>query len=133
MSSDSTSNWNSAFVIASFAFSISQPNRVNSGELVFRLSDLADYDGNIEITEVPVSLKPSGRQIDTTVSYAYDFEKDITLTSKITYTNEINHTKGNNNVVSSFIGLKRNNLKLGLSETNSFKETNFMIDFKKSF
>ena len=116
-----------------FAFSISQPNRVNSGELVFRLSDLADYDGNIEITEVPVSLKPSGRQIDTTVSYAYDFEKDITLTSKITYTNELNHTKGNNDVVSSFIGLKRNNLKLGLSETNSFKETNFMIDFKKSF
>ena len=68
-------------------------------------------DGNIEITEVPVNLKPSGRQIDTTASYSYDLEKNITLTSKITYTNELNHTKSNNDVISSFVGLKHNNLK----------------------
>ena len=134
--SDSYSiNFNKAnlFKNDNFAFSISQPNRVYSGKMKFKLSDIVDYDGNIAVTEVPVDLKPSGRQLDTSASYAYDFSRDITLSAKVTYTNELNHIKDSEDVISSFIGLRHGNLKLGLSETDNFKDTNFMIDFKKQF
>ena len=116
-----------------FAFSISQPNRVYSGNLKFRFSERTDKNGTVKITEVPVELNPSGRQIDTTLSYTYDFSDNLTASSILTYTNELNHIKNNKDVFSSFIGLKQNNLKLGLSQTNSLEDVNFMIDFKKSF
>ena len=128
-------NFNKAnlFKNDNFAFSISQPNRVYSGNLKFRFSNLVDKNGTVKITEVPVSLSPSGRQVDTTLSYTYDFSDDITFSSILSYTNELNHIKDNKDVISSFVGLKHNNLKLGVSETNSFEDVNFMIDFKKSF
>ena len=128
-------NFNKANLLKNdnFAFSISQPNRVYSGNLKFRFSELVDKNGTVKITEVPVELNPSGRQIDTTLSYTYDFSDELTVSSILTYTNELNHIKDNKDVISSFLGLKYNDLKLGLSETNSFEEINFVIDYKKSF
>ena len=128
-------NFNKANLLKNdnFTFSISQPNRVYSGNLKFRFSELVDENGTVKITEVPVELIPSGRQIDTTLGYTYDFSDDITFSSILSYTNELNHIKDNKDVISSFVGLKYNNLKLGISETNTFEDFNFMIDFKKSF
>ena len=52
-----------------FVISISQPNRVIDGELDLRLSEPVGKNGDIKLKEISVPLKPSGRQIDTTVSY----------------------------------------------------------------
>ena len=134
--SDSYSiNFNKAnlFKNDNFAFSISQPNRVYSGELKFRLSDLADYNGNIKINEVPVELKPSGRQIDTTASYTYDFNKDLTISSKIVHTSESNHIENNKDHISSLIGIKYNNLKLGMTGSSNNEDPGIMFQYKKSF
>ena len=134
--SDSYSiNFNKAnlFKNDNFAFSISQPNRVYSGELKFRLSDLADYNGNIKINEVPVELKPSGRQIDTTASYTYDFNKDLTISSKIVHTSESNHIENNKDHISSLIGIKYNNLKLGMTASSNNEDPGIMFQYKKSF
>ena len=72
----------------------------------------------------------------------YDRIGDMILTTPVfrelkkTYPNisiSVLASKDNKDVISSFVGLKHNDLKLGASETNSFEDVNFMIDFKKSF
>ena len=49
--------------------SLSQPNRVEQGEMTFRFMGLADKNGVLPYQDHKISLSPSGRQNDLTVSY----------------------------------------------------------------
>ena len=49
--------------------SLSQPNRVEQGDMTFRFMGLADENGVLPYQDHKVSLSPSGRQKDLTLSY----------------------------------------------------------------
>ena len=50
-------------------FSISQPQRVESGSMTYDIPDLNDKDGNLNYTTYTSDLDPSGRQVDLLVKY----------------------------------------------------------------
>tara|TARA_B100001057_G_C22775866_1_gene921530 strand:+ start:1 stop:1425 length:1425 start_codon:yes stop_codon:yes gene_type:complete len=116
-----------------FAISISQPNRVKEGYLTLRLSDLADKNGNINIRETDVNLEPSGRQIDTSFAYTKDLTDTFSLSLKGTITDELNHIKDNGTSYSTFIGLNREHLKMGVSNGTNSSKPDFRLNYKKAF
>ena len=116
-----------------FAISISQPNRVKDGSFILRLSDLADKDGNINIRETEVDLKPSGRQIDTSFSYTKDVTEDFTLTFKGTVTDELNHIESNGKDYSGYIGLDFEHFKFGMFDGTTTSRPSFKLKYIKQF
>ncbi|MDC0216570.1 S8 family serine peptidase [Pelagibacteraceae bacterium] len=50
-------------------FSISQPQRVESGSMTYDIPDLNDKDGTLNYTTYTSDLDPSGRQVDLSVKY----------------------------------------------------------------
>ena len=116
-----------------FVISISQPNRVIDGELNLRLSEPVGKNGAIKLKEISVPLKPSGRQIDTTASYTYDVNDDLTLSTKLSHSSELNHIEDNKDIWSGFVGMKYKNLKIGVSDSQDLDKPSFKLDFKKEF
>ena len=51
-------------------FSISQPQRVESGSMTYDIPGLNDQDGSLNYTTYTSNLDPSGRQLDLSVKYS---------------------------------------------------------------
>jgi hypothetical protein len=94
---------------------VSQPNRVNSGSIAFRLGSLADSNGNISYNKKDVVLHTSGRQIDYGFFYRRDFSEGFALSAKHMITTNLNHQKKSGIVHSSYIGIRYQDMKFGLS------------------
>ena len=76
--------------------SISQPNRVEDGEMTFRFMGLADKNGILPYQDHKVSLTPSGRQKDLTVSYYKNHLRNLKTGIKAVLTDDLGHIKDNN-------------------------------------
>ena len=75
--------------------SLSQPQRVEKGDMTFRVAGLADYSGNIPFYNHVVDLSPSGRQIDLSIGY-YTKHSDYFKTGiKTIITDDLGHQKSN--------------------------------------
>ena len=94
---------------------VSQPNRVNSGSIAFRLGGLADSNGSISYNKKDVELLTSGRQIDYGLFYRRDFSEGFALSVKHMITKNLNHQKHLGILHSSYIGIKYQGMKFGLS------------------
>ena len=115
----------------SLQFSVSQPNRVNNGEMSIKLSNLAESDGSISYRNKNINLKPTGRQLVYGFSYRKDYSKDTAFSLKHILIGDVNHIKSSNFANSSSIGVKYKDLKLGLSRNylNSSIEANLEYEF----
>ena len=76
--------------------SFSQPNRVEDGEMTFRFMGLADKNGILPYQDHKVSLTPSGRQKDLTVSYYKNHLRNLKTGIKAVLTDDLGHIKDNN-------------------------------------
>jgi hypothetical protein len=76
--------------------SISQPNRVEDGEMTFRFMGLADKNGILPYQDHKVSLTPSGRQKDLTVSYYKNHIRNLKSGIKVVLTDDLGHIKDKN-------------------------------------
>ncbi|MDA1135988.1 MAG: S8 family serine peptidase, partial [Proteobacteria bacterium] len=97
------------------AISITQPNRVEQGQLNVITSNLPDSDGNITYNNHNLSIAPSGRQKDLAVSYSNIVNSNVTISAKLVATKEHNHVKSAKDVYSGFLGFKSGNVKIGTS------------------
>jgi subtilase-type serine protease len=75
--------------------SLSQPNRVEQGDMTFRFMGLADKNGVLPYQDHKVSLSPSGRQKDLTVSYYKNHSRNLKTGIKAVLTDDLGHVKNN--------------------------------------
>ena len=73
--------------------SLSQPNRVEQGDMTFRFMGLADKNGVLPYQDHKVSLSPSGRQKDLTVSYYKNHSRNLKTGIKAVLTDDLGHVK----------------------------------------
>jgi len=77
------------------SFSVSQPNRIESGALKVRIPGLADVDGNIPYAYKEIDLESSGRQLDMSINYTQSFSNNVDIGINFSQINDYNHVEGN--------------------------------------
>ena len=76
--------------------SFSQPNRVESGNMTFRLMGLADKNGILPYKDHKIDLTPSGRQKDIAISYYRNHSDNFKTGFKTIFTDDMGHAKDSN-------------------------------------
>ena len=86
-------------------FSISQPTRVEEGNMQFKLPGLADVNGNIPYTYEDLSLEPEKRQIDFEIKYMRNLKENIYLSVGGGMSKNANHSSDslNSSLSTSFL------------------------------
>ena len=79
-----------------FNISLSQPNRVEQGDMTFRFVGLADKNGVLPYQDYKVSLAPTGRQKDLTFNYITNHSDHLKTGIKAIITDDLGHIKNNN-------------------------------------
>ena len=120
---------NNVFGNDTLAVFLSQPNRVDSGSMNVKLTNLSDSEGNLTYTNRSVSIAPSGHQKDFGISYRRRLSDRLTVSSKLLTTQELNHVKSARDVTSAFVGMKYSHFKLGATSSTHRKG----FDAKASF
>ena len=116
-----------------FSLSISQPNRVNGGEISIRMANLAESDGTISYRNKAIDLKAEGREIAYGLSYRKDFDDQFGFSLKHVLTSNQNHIEDAKIARSSYVGINFKDLKLGynVDSTNALKQAK--ISYQYSF
>jgi hypothetical protein len=116
-----------------FSLSISQPNRVNGGEISIRMANLAESDGTISYRNKAIDLKAGGREIAYGLSYRKDFDDQFGFSLKHVLTSNQNHIEDAKIARSSYVGINFKDLKLGynVDSTNALKQAK--ISYQYSF
>jgi len=96
-----------------FSLSISQPNRIDDGEMSIRMANLAESDGTISYKNKSINLKAGGREMSYGLSYRKDFDERLSISLKHIFTSNLNHIEDSAIANSSYIGLRYKELKLG--------------------
>ena len=97
------------------SFFVGQPNRVSDGSMSMKLSNLAASDGSLTYTNKSINLEPTARQLDYGFLYRKNLDEDISFSIKHIITDNLNHKQDSTTVSSSFIGLKHQDLEVGLA------------------
>ena len=86
-------------------FSISQPTRVEKGNMQFKLPGLADVNGNIPYSYEDLSLEPEKRQIDFEIKYMRNLKENIYLSVGGGINKNANHSSDslNSSLSTSFL------------------------------
>ena len=116
-----------------FSLSVSQPNRINSGEMSIRMANLAESDGTISYKNKSISLNAGGKEMAYGLSYRRDFDDHFGFSLKHILTSNLNHIEDAKIARSSYVGLNYKDLKLGynVDSTNALKQAE--ISYKYSF
>ena len=115
------------------SFFISQPNRVNSGYVSIKTSELAGTDKSITQTIKNIDLDSTARQVDFGFSYRKEFNKDLDFSLKHMVTNNLNHRSDSDKLHSSFIGVGYKDIKLGLSSKPGSSSIESQFAYSTSF
>ena len=78
-----------------FNISLSQPNKVEDGDMTFRFLGLADKNGILPYQDHKVNLSPSGRQKDLAFSYHKKYKSNLKTGIKAVFTDDLGHIKNN--------------------------------------
>ena len=77
-------------------FSISQPQRVESGSMTYDIPELNDKDGTLNYTTYTSDLDPSGRQVDLSIKYSIANKTGIKYIIENKLTNDHGHVSRDN-------------------------------------
>ena len=77
-------------------FTLSQPNRVEKGDMKFRLIGLSNKNGIIPYQDHNINLSPNGRQKDLILSYYKNFSNGFKLGLKSIITDDLGHINDSN-------------------------------------
>jgi hypothetical protein len=116
-----------------FSLSVSQPNRINGGEMSIRMANLAESDGTISYKNKSISLKAGGKEMAYGLSYRKDFDDRFGFSLKHILISNLNHIEDAKIARSSYVGLNYKDLKLGynVDSTNALKQA--QISYKYTF
>ena len=78
-----------------FSFTISQPHRVEVGMANISIPTGRDKSGNLYYKNKDISLSPSGRQLDYSLDYIYNFSNNQSIKTKASISTDYNHIKDN--------------------------------------
>ena len=95
------------------SLSISQPNRIDGGEMSIRMANLAESDGSISYRNKSIDLKAGAREMAYGLAYRKDFDDHFGISLKHILTTNQNHIKDSKIAKSSYLGLRYKDLKLG--------------------
>jgi len=115
------------------SLSVSQPNRIEGGEMSIRMSNLAESDGTISYRNKTINLKPEGRQMAYGLAYRKDFDDAFGFSLKHTYISNLNHIQGSAIAKSSYIGLRYKDLKLGYNVDSYNALENAELSYQYNF
>lgn len=115
------------------ALSISQPNRVDQGHMDIKLTNLSDSDGNLTYRNENVSIVPSGRQLDLGIAYAKSISENLSFSTKVIGTKEIDHVKSAKDVLTGFVGAEYGDLKFGTSTSTHRKGFDARMEYSLKF
>ena len=76
-----------------FRLTLSQPNRIEEGDMTFRFMGLASRDGILPYQDHKIKLEPSGRQKDLIFSYYKNLSKNYKTGFKAIITDDLGHYK----------------------------------------
>jgi len=113
--------------------SVSQPNRVESGSVTVRLTNLSDSEGNLTYSDQSVPLSPSGRQVDIGIAYDKKLGKDWAIRSKIVATKDKNHVEDGDEVISGFVGVAKGGFRFGLSSASDAGGADSVLSYTTNF
>ena len=74
-------------------FSISQPQRVESGRMTYLVPKLNDKDGTLNYNKYETKLKPSGRHIDFALDYIINLSENINLSFQGKVIDDFSHVE----------------------------------------
>ena len=115
-----------------FSLSISQPNRIDNGEMSIRMANLAESDGAISYKNKSINLKAGGREITYGLSYRNDFDDRFGFSLKHILTSNQNHIEDAKIARSSYVGLNYKDLKLGynVDSKNALKQAEISYQYR---
>ena len=116
-----------------FSISISQPNRINDGEMSIRISNLAESDGAISYRTKGIKLEPFGREVSYGFNYRKDFDQKFGVSLKHILTSNLNHMQDSAIAKSSYIGLRYKDLKLGYNIDSASSSENAELSYQFNF
>ena len=116
-----------------FSLSISQPNRIEGGEMSIRISNLAESDGTISYRTKGIKLEPFGREVSYGLNYRKDFDQKFGVSLKHILTSNLNHLQDSAIAKSSYIGLRYKDLKLGYNIDSASSSENAELSYQFNF
>ncbi len=116
-----------------FSLSISQPNRIEDGEMSIRISNLAESDGTISYRTKGIKLQPFGREVSYGLNYRKDFDQNFGVSLKHILTSNLNHMQDSAIAKSSYIGLRFKDLKLGYNIDSASSSENAELSYQFNF
>ena len=116
-----------------FSLSISQPNRIEDGEMSIRISNLAESDGTISYRTKGIKLQPFGREVSYGINYRKDFDQNFGVSLKHILTSNLNHMQDSAIAKSSYIGLRFKDLKLGYNIDSASSSENAELSYQFNF
>ena len=116
-----------------FSLSISQPNRIEDGEMSIRISNLAESDGTISYRTKGIKLEPFGREVSYGLNYRKDFDQKFGVSLKHIFTSNLNHLQDSAIAKSSYIGLRYKDLKLGYNIDSASSSENAELSYQFNF
>ena len=78
-----------------FSFTVSQPHRVEVGMANISIPTGRDKSGNLYYKNKNISLSPSGRQLDYSLDYIYNFSNNQSIKTKASISTDYYHIKDN--------------------------------------
>ena len=93
---------NNIFGNDKFNFTLSQPNRVEKGDMKFRLIGLSNKNGIIPYQDHTINLSPNGRQKDLILSYYKNLKNNFKFGLKSIVTDDLGHIKDSNLMTNFF-------------------------------
>jgi len=98
-----------------------------------KISNLPDSDGNLTYTNRSVSIVPSGRQKDLGIAYTKALNDNVTISTKIVATDELNHVKDADKAYSGFIGFQAGGLKMGTTKSSNRRGLDAQASYSLKF
>jgi len=116
-----------------FSLSVSQPNRIDGGEMTIRIANLAESDGSLSYRNKIINLKARGREMSYGLSYRKDFDERFGISLRHILTSNQNHIQDSKIAKSSYFGLKYKDLKLGYNIDSFSSLENTELSYRYNF
>ena len=95
-------------------FQVTQPPRIEGGELNFDITESYDSLGNILHKRESVDLTPTGRQINYSMRYSSTLNNETKIKLSSTLVSQPDHDKSAQSLMTTFAGIERNSHRFGL-------------------
>lgn len=110
-----------------------KPNRINDGNINIKITNLASANGDLDYSYENISLTTDNKEINYGITYKKEFKNDFNLHFKYHINKDINSSNNNNKIISSFIGAKYKDIKVGISKNSNTDNLEKAVYYSRLF